>query len=79
MINETQFLEMIADILEIELDEISLSTDYREDIEDWDSLKGFAIITNIDDELNVLIEVEAFEEMNTIGDLYQYVTEHSKE
>jgi len=73
MINETQFMELIADVLEIEPEEINLSTDYREDIEDWDSLKGFMIISNIDEELDVFIEVEAFEEMKTIGDLYDYV------
>lgn len=73
LINKTEFVEFIADILEVESDSICFSTNYREDIEDWDSLKGFMIITNIEDELDVFIRVEAFETMQTIGELYHYI------
>ena len=73
MVDEIEFLELLADVLEIEPEDISLFTDYRTEIEDWDSLKGFMIITTIEENFEILISVEDFEAMNTIGDLYNYV------
>ena len=73
MVDEIEFLELLADVLEIEPEDISLLTDYRTEIEDWDSLKGFMIITTIEENFEILISVEDFEAMNTIGDLYNYV------
>lgn len=65
------FLEFIAEILEVDVDDISLDTDFRKDIEDWDSMKGFAIICMIEDEYDEYIEVNAFLECKTIRDLYK--------
>jgi acyl carrier protein len=73
MVDEIEFLELLADVLEIEPEDISPLTDYRTEIEDWDSLKGFMIITTIEENFEILISVEDFEAMNTIGDLYNYV------
>ena len=64
------FLELVAEILEVEPSEISAETDFRNDVPDWDSLMGFALICMIEDEYNVRIEVPAFLKCKTIMDLY---------
>ncbi len=68
-----QFLEFMAEILEVENNEITLRTDFRNDIEDWDSMKGFAIICMLEDEYNLQIDVPDFLECVTIDDLYKKI------
>lgn len=69
-----KFLELIAEILEVDAKDISMETNFREDIEDWDSMKGFAIICMIDDEYKIQIDVQTFMECKTIKDLYEKAT-----
>lgn len=64
------FLELISEILEVEPSEISSSTDFRVDVPDWDSMRGFSILCMIEDEYEVRLEVDDFLECQTIGDLY---------
>ena len=64
------FLEFIAEILEVEVNEISMKTDFRNDIEDWDSMKGFAIICMLEDEYGIQLDVPTFLKCSTISDLY---------
>lgn len=66
-----KFIDLIAEILEVESSTISLNTDFRNDIEDWDSMKGFSIICMIEDEYGVQISVPDFLNCITIGDLYE--------
>jgi len=68
------FFELIAEILEVDIDDISLETDFRKDIEDWDSMKGFAIICLIEDEYDRYIDVPTFLNCITLGDLYKKAT-----
>lgn len=68
-----QFLEFFAEILEVEDNEINLKTDFRNDIEDWDSMKGFAIICMLEDEYNLQLDVPDFLECITIDDLYKKI------
>lgn len=72
--NEKEFLQGIAEILEVDENNINLNTDFRNDIEDFDSLKGFGIIVFIDDECGVKVSLQQFLESKVIGDLYKLAT-----
>ena len=65
-----QFLELVADVFEVEPEEITMDTVFR-DMDDFSSLVGFSLIVMMEDEYDVKISVDEFMECNTIGDLYQ--------
>ena len=66
-----KFLELAAEVFEVEPDEITMDTVFREEIEDFSSLVGFSLIVMMEDEYNVRVPVEEFLECKTIGDLYR--------
>ena len=66
-----QFLEFMAEILEVEPSEITLNTDFREDC-DFDSMKGFSMICTIEEEYGKTITVAQFLNCKTLGDLFNY-------
>lgn len=68
-----KFLEYIAEILEVDTIKVSLNTDFRKDIDDWDSMKGFGILCMLEDEYGVILSVESFLECQTIGDIYNKI------
>ena len=68
------FLELAAEIFEVEPDEITMDTVFREEIEDFSSLMGFSLIVMMEDEYGVKVPVEEFLECRTVGDLYQRCT-----
>lgn len=67
------FLEEIAEILETEVENISMETDFRKEIEDWSSMMGFAILVFLEDDYGVKMNVEEFLKKKTIQDLYDAV------
>jgi acyl carrier protein len=74
MSKEKDFIEKISEILEIDYSEISMETDFRNDVPFWDSLKGFGIIVLIEEDYGKKLTVEEFLEQKTIGDLYKKAT-----
>lgn len=62
--------ELIVDQLGKENDEVSLTTNFREELE-ADSLDLFQIINDIEDEFDVKIETD--EGLNTVKDLVELV------
>lgn len=66
-----QFLELVAEVFEVEPEEISMDTDFREEIEDFSSLMGFSLIVMMEDEYGVQVSVEEFLDSKTVGDLYK--------
>ena len=66
-----QFLELIAEAMEVEPEEISMDTAFREEVEDFSSLMGFSMIVMMEDEYGVQVTVEEFLDCKTIGDLYK--------
>ncbi|MCI9421892.1 acyl carrier protein [Sporofaciens musculi] len=64
------FIELAADIFEMEPSEISAEMDFREEIEEWSSLMGFSLIVMMEDEYGVKVSVEEFLQCKTIEDLY---------
>ena len=66
-----QFLELVADVFEVEPEEISMETVFRDEIDGFSSLVGFALIIMMEDEYGVRVSVDEFLECKTIGDLYK--------
>ena len=66
-----KFLELVAEVFEVEPDEISMDTVFREEIEGFSSLVGFSLIVMMEDEYGVRVPVNEFLECKTIGDLYK--------
>lgn len=66
-----KFLELAAEVFEVEPDEISMDTVFREEIEGFSSLVGFSLIVMMEDEYGVRVSVDEFLQCKTIGDLYQ--------
>jgi acyl carrier protein len=69
---ESKFLELIAEVLELENLSISMEDKFR-DYDEWDSLARLSLIAMIDDEYNIVIEDEVFKNLLTLGDLYQEI------
>ena len=65
-----KFLELVAEIFEVEPDTITMETVFR-DLEDFSSLVGFSLIVMMEDEYSVKVSVDEFMECNTIDDLYK--------
>ena len=66
-----KFIELAAEVFEVEPEEISMETVFREEIEGFSSLMGFSLIVMMEDEYNVRVPVEEFLECKTVGDLYR--------
>ena len=65
-----KFLELVAEIFEVETDEISMDTVFR-DLDDFSSMVGFSLIIMMEDEYDTKVSVDEFMECITIGDLYK--------
>ena len=61
---------IIVDQLDKEVEEVQLTTNFREDL-DADSLDLFQIINDIEDEFD--IKIESDEGINTVEDLVKFV------
>ena len=66
-----KFLELAAEVFEVEPEEISMDTVFREEIDGFSSLVGFSLIVMMEDEYGVRVPVEEFLACRTIGDLYK--------
>lgn len=66
-----KFLELAAEVFEVEPEEITMDTVFREEIEDFSSLVGFSLIVMMEDEYGVRVPVDEFLQCKTIGDLYK--------
>ncbi len=67
--------EIIADQLGKDVEEITMETSVKEDLE-ADSLDLFQIINDIEDEFDV--KIENIEDIKTVGDVVKIVEEASK-
>ena len=71
MSKENQILEIIAEILEVEIEEITLGTELDED--SWDSLAVVSFISEIDSEFDQVISPSAVNKVKTVADLIALV------
>ena len=68
-----QFLEIMADIMEVEPDAVGRNTCFRE-VTDFDSLCALSTIAAVDDLFNYTLTAEQLESVNTLGELLDSVT-----
>lgn len=66
-----KFIELVAEVFEVEPEEITMDTVFREEIEGFSSLVGFSLIVMMEDEYGVKVSVDEFLECKTVGDLYK--------
>ena len=68
----TNIMEILADQLDIELEDIKDDSDIQEDLE-ADSLDVMDIMTEIEDEFDIEVEDEAIEELRTPQKIAEYI------
>ena len=66
-----KFIELVAEVFEVEPEDITMDTVFREEIEGFSSLVGFSLIVMMEDEYGVKVPVDEFLECKTVGDLYR--------
>jgi len=71
---EEKFTEALREALEMESvdGDISMEDEFR-NYENWDSLARLSLIAVLDEEFEVEIEDEEFEQLTTVGDLFEAV------
>lgn len=65
---ETKFTTLLADILQMEADDIKLEDKFRE-YDNWDSLSHLSVIVMMDEEFQTQIETKDLIKMTTVADL----------
>lgn len=68
----TKIKEILADQLDIELEDIKDDSDIQEDLE-ADSLDVMDIMTEIEDEFDIEVEDKAIEELRTPQKIAEYI------
>lgn len=72
MIMEEKFIDLFKEILDIEDCDVKLTDEFRE-FDGWNSLTFLSVISMIDDEYDVVIEGEEFNELKTVGDIINVI------
>ena len=70
--NSERIKKLISEQFNIDVDEINLETNFREDL-DADSLDLVELIMALEDEFGLEIEDEDIEEIITVGDAMKYI------
>jgi len=70
MMNEREFIDEVAEIIEAVPESLSLESDFRQEADFWSSLVGFALLTFIEEKFGTVLSVDDFIACVTIGDLY---------
>ncbi|MBR4764929.1 MAG: acyl carrier protein [Lachnospiraceae bacterium] len=68
---EEKFLEFVAEIMEVDVSEISMETRYKDGA--WDSLMMITLIMELEAEYGVSIPMEKMGGIRTLGDLFDFV------
>lgn len=69
-----KFLEFVADVMDVETEEISMETRYKE-FEKWDSLMMLNLVMEIEEEYGVSIPMEKVGEVETLKNLFDLTKE----
>lgn len=73
MINKDDFLGKMLDVLEVEDEDVTLNMDFRDEVDYFDSLMGYMMITKIEEDYGVLISVDDFIESRTLAALLKLI------
>lgn len=77
MINKEEFLEGLRNQFE-ESDALNLSFDtVFKELDTWDSLTRFSIVSFVEDDYQVTLKVEGLQNMATPSDLYEYINSNT--
>ena len=66
-----QFIEFVADVMEVDAADLSMGTAYKEG--KWDSLMMLTLVMEIEAEYGVSIPMESLGNVKTLADLYAFV------
>lgn len=69
---ETKLLEIVADILDVELEDITLVST-REEVEEWDSLGMVQLVGEVESEFDCKIPFDEIEKIRAIEDFLKYI------
>lgn len=67
-----EFIQIIAEAIEIDANKIKLTDRFRE-YEEWDSMVLLSVIAALDEHYGVIIETSVFRELQTIEDILIYI------
>ena len=70
-----KFLESLSEVFE--RDDVKPDDEFR-DYEEWDSMAYLSVIAMIDDNYDIVIPSDEFENLNKIIDIYNYINNHHK-
>ena len=73
-----EFVQEIMEILEIEDASLVQDTTVFRELDEWDSLAALSTISMIDDEFGVTINNKDLRSVETLGELYDMVSERAK-
>lgn len=68
---ESEIIELIAEVLELEIGDINMST-LLADLPEYDSMAKLSVIVLMDEEFEKKLSGEAMEEFKTIGDVVAF-------
>ncbi|MCI1268543.1 MAG: phosphopantetheine-binding protein [Ruminococcus sp.] len=66
---DEKFLNVVAESLEVDVDEISMATEYK-NFEPWDSMAMMSLLMDIEEEFNVSIPIEKIGKVKNLQDLF---------
>jgi acyl carrier protein len=72
MSKQSQILEIVAEVLELEVDEVNLNTELDED--NWDSLAVVSFIAEIDSNFDQILVPADVRDVKKVSDLVVLVT-----
>lgn len=75
---ETKFINLFAEVLELEGEHGLIDATIFRDLEEWDSLAYLSVIAMIDEEYDIVIEGNDFKKLITIGDLTSEIQKRAK-
>jgi len=73
-LDKQEFMGLLEEILEME-DQTITATDKFRDYEAWDSLAVLSVMAMINEEFDIIIHRKVFDKLQTVEDLFKFVTE----
>ena len=69
---EEKFLNVVAESLEVEVDEITMATEYKV-YEAWDSMAMMSLLMDLEEEFDVSIPIEKVGNVKNLQDLFDLI------
>ena len=71
---DNEIIDLIANAFDVDSSKIDLNTK-RDDIEEWDSMGMLVLMADLDEQLGIEIDEDAFESLETINDIVTLVNQ----